>query len=359
MLRPGEMACLDAQNLADLFSGIRVRPDIDAHLDACAACRALVAAYAKACDDAFDLSDTHPAAEHLSGHELASGMVLYGRYVLDAVLGEGGMGVVWSALDRTSDREVALKIVRDASEELKRRSWREARLASHVSHPTIVEVLDVFTLRDEGPPILVMPRLHGESLDVWMKRVGKAPTRDACGILAHVARGVRAAHLRGVIHRDLKPQNIFLAQDAPGAVPVPMVLDFGLAKMLSADGSDEAADKLTRTGALVGTPYYMAPEQLFGDARIGPAADVWALGAVLYECLTATRPLAGRSYAQLVRSATKGRIAPVRESAPHVTTSLESLVHHMLSFDDKARPDMGSVLLALESEAGGEAKHAT
>jgi serine/threonine-protein kinase len=180
-----------------------------------------------------------------------------------------------------------------------------------------------------------MPLLRGESLDLVLARRGTLPVNEALALLLPVISGVRAAHERGVIHRDLKPQNVFVAS------PDVYVLDFGLAKLLG--GSDEAADKLTRTGALLGTPHYMAPEQLFGDARVDHCADVWAIGVILYECVSGQRPIEGRSYGQIVKNAARGAIKTFAEAAPHASAEVVALVTRMLTPERDGRPDLAEV----------------
>src|SRR5204863_6988502 len=139
---------------------------------------------------------------------------------------------------------------------------------------------------------------------------------------------------RGVIHRDLKPPNVFLARDPAetrGAeARVVVILDFGLAKLLSSDGSDASADKLTRTGALLGTPFYMAPEQLFGETSVDGRADVWAIGVIIYECISGRKPVEGRSYGQIARNVVREDIVPLDRLAPGAHPDLAALTHRML-----------------------------
>jgi serine/threonine-protein kinase len=369
------VGCLDLDTLTSLFeSTIRDRSAIESHIDGCVACRELVAAYARAADDASDavtLAHT-PYARTMSSavpapanDQLQPGSLVGGRYLLEHVVGEGGMGIVWAAKDLYSDRAVALKMLKDASPELARRSWREARAAAHVAHPALLEVLDVVAQGNDIAPILVMPLLMGKSLDRAIAERGKLSVLETLAVLTPVVSGMRAAHARGIIHRDLKPPNVFLA-DAPldsgiaGAAstvrphePVVLVLDFGLAKMLSPDGSDAGADKLTRTGAVLGTPHYMAPEQLYGDASVDQRADVWAIGAIAYEMLSGKRPIEGKSYGQIVRNAARGAIPKLGEIAPSVPPPLAALVMAMLSSDRESRPDLSfvhAILLGLREQ---------
>jgi serine/threonine protein kinase len=357
------VACIDGETLADLFArgaSASSRESIERHLDTCFDCRSLVAAYARASDDssvdefssaptmagssaafAATLSSDLPPPPTLAAPEV--GQMMGERYLLERIIGEGGMGVVWAAQDLVGGRKVALKMIKDGSPELARRSLREARAAAHVGHPSLVEVLDVLPPRTANEsPVLVMPLLEGESLDRLLLRQGRLSEREALELLEPVVSGMRAAHARGVIHRDLKPPNIFLADDGSGARTV-LVLDFGLAKILSDDGTDAGADKLTRTGALLGTPWYMAPEQLFGDSSVDARADVWAIGVMIYECISGRRPIEGRSYGQIARNVARGTIAPLTETVPGLDPSLALITSRMLDKDREARPTLSVV----------------
>jgi serine/threonine-protein kinase len=359
------MECLNDQALFDLFalpqaSGERAR--VDEHLDTCERCRDLVAAYALVADDERvsidadtvlgtpelgtpNLEATEPDAQR-SAVRRAPGEVIEGRYELLRVVGEGGMGVVWAARDRVERRDVALKMLKIDSPLLARRVLREAHVASLVGHPNVVEVHAVLTPARE-PPILVMDLLDGESLDRLLSARRTLSPSEAVEILAPLVGAVRAAHLRGVLHRDLKPQNVFLANDGtePGP-PVVMLLDFGLAKLVGTE-----VETLTRTGAILGTPHYMAPEQLFGERDVDARADVWAIGVIAYECLSGRRPLEGSSYAQLVRSATRGAHEPLARAAPSVSPALASLVDRMLAYEREGRPPLAEVHAALDAFA--------
>jgi serine/threonine-protein kinase len=200
----------------------------------------------------------------------------------------------------------------------------------------------------DGSPALVMDLLEGRSLGAEITaRGGKLDARTAVELLLPVVAAVRAAHAKGIVHRDLKPANVLLARDGEAAKPVVMLLDFGLAKLVAVD--DEAAEKITRSGAVVGTPHYMAPEQLFGERGVDARADVWSIGAMAYECLSGRKPLDGKSYAQLVRSATKGSVRALAETAPEAPPALAAIVMAMLAFDPAARPTVAAVHAALDA----------
>lgn len=347
------MRCLDAPRLFELLAGAgssEERAALDEHLDGCATCRALVAAYARVADEDLGSSGTiSPYARTVASEPPAAplraspGARVAGRFVLEHVVGEGGMGVVWAARTLDGDRPVALKMLKVMTPELTQRALREARIAAEIGHPNVVEVHEVLAI-DGAPPVLVMELLEGESLDRKLAREGALPLARALAVLVPLASALRAAHARGVVHRDLKPQNVFLARD--GDEEVVMLLDFGLAKLLEGD-----QEMLTKTGAILGTPHYMAPEQLYGERDIDRRADVWAIGVVAFECLTGKRPLEGSSYAQIVRAASRGRTKPLAELLPSAPPRLATLVDRMLAHDRAARPELGEVHAELDAIA--------
>ncbi|MEZ4264319.1 MAG: serine/threonine-protein kinase [Polyangiaceae bacterium] len=355
------MECLDVDALAAVLSPARAgaMEDVDLHLDACSQCRELVAAFVRASDPSSDASaptlmeSTLPSAPRAAhAEELRVGQLLADRYALERVVGEGGMGVVWAARDTHSGGRVAIKTLKKETVELCRRVEREAYVARAISHPNVVEVRAVLPLAS-GAPALVMDLLEGRSLAAELAVRGRLDPVDACAVLSPVVSAVRAAHAKGFVHRDLKPQNVFLATADDADRPVVMLLDFGLARAVARD--DAAADKLTQTGAVLGTPHYMAPEQLFGEADIDARADVWSLGAIAYECLTGARPWSGKSYAQLVKAATRGAPAPLASHGRDVPAALAAIVDAMLAADRASRPPLAEVHAILDAVWRGEA----
>jgi len=273
ILRAGLMSCIDPDTLAEMFasgSGARTRDSFERHVDGCAHC-----ASSSRCTRARRTTRPTPGRlprSHTPQPSRASARSSEGsadrrsaRQPLHArsVVGEGGMGVVWAANDLVGQRRVAIKMLKTASPELARRSWREARAATFLAHPRSSRCSTC--CRRRRPPrrraAIVMPLLAGESLDRMLARADafRHPrrSRSSCPSSPACTRRTSAASFIATF----KPSNVFLAIDGD-APPVVLVLDFGLAKMLS-DGTDDGADKLTRTGALLGTPHYMAPEQLF------------------------------------------------------------------------------------------------
>lgn len=226
-----------------------------------------------------------------NGQADETGRLLAGRYRVVAQLGRGGMGVVWRAVDEVLGREVAVKELRTYSDadgpelaDLRLRMQREARAAARVKHSGVVAVHDVAEV--DGRPLIVMELVDGPSLETVLRERGTLDPREAAGIGAKVMDALAAAHRAGVLHRDVKPGNILL--DRSGRV---VLTDFGIAAM--DDPGDGAATQLTRTGHLVGSLDYLAPERAQG-ADPGPSSDVWALGATLYAAVEGSAPSAVR-----------------------------------------------------------------
>lgn len=213
----------------------------------------------------------------------------FGRFRLGDLIGEGGMGQVHEALDPRLERTVALKLLRSDDAMAMRRFVREARIQAGVAHPGICPVFEAGDV--DGRPYIVMQRLHGRPLD---EAAADLPLEQKVVLIRQVAEAVHAAHRTGLIHRDLKPGNV-LVESSPGGPPHPFVLDFGLARPVAGTG-------LTRAGDLIGTPAYMAPEQVRGEnEHLDRRTDVYALGATLYRLLAGRVPFAGSAAATLVR----------------------------------------------------------
>ena len=226
-----------------------------------------------------------------------TGQTLGGRYQILRLLGRGGMGWVFLGKHVAVGRPVAIKIVdceRITEKEGCRRLFREARAAAAIGHPSIIDVLDVGTT-PYGDPYLVMEYLDGEDLASLIHRVGPLSLSAACGVFEPILQALQVAHSRGVIHRDLKPANIYLVR-REGAAPTVKLIDFGISKIL--DTPEQA--KITATGAMIGTPAYMAPEQARGAPDVDARADLYAVGIMLYEVVTGRLPFAGASYNDLI-----------------------------------------------------------
>ncbi|HEX3480595.1 MAG TPA: protein kinase [Kofleriaceae bacterium] len=267
----------------------------------------------------------------------APGAVIAARYRLIRRVGEGGMGVIWAADDLVTGRPTALKRIKDTVDDpaARRRFLDEARAASVVRHPNVVEVFDVLEL-DDGPPALAMELLDGESLRDMLVRDRTLSVAALADVLVPVISAVGAAHALGVVHRDLKPENIFLARSA-GGERVVKVLDFGIAKLTALDGEAMRSAGLTTT-AVLGTPAYMAPEQVFGERDIDHRADVWALGVVIYECLAGVRPTEGDNVGQVLKHVVAKPFAPLGLRVRDLPDAVSRLVERMLMRERSHRP---------------------
>jgi tetratricopeptide (TPR) repeat protein len=230
--------------------------------------------------------------------DVDAGDVDLGRYHLGRLIGSGGMGDVYVARDTTLRRDVAIKFVKTSAtsdDALTRRLMQEARAVAALDHPYICPVYDV-GVDAAGRPYMVMQYVEGETLATRLAR-GEIPARDALVMCSQIADALAAAHRRGIVHRDLKPQNVILTSAGS-----PKLLDFGIAKFVSAldgIGSDDTTTSLTRAHALVGTPAYMAPEQI-AERPLDGRSDLFALGCILFECLTGRRAFAGRHTFELL-----------------------------------------------------------
>jgi serine/threonine protein kinase len=226
-----------------------------------------------------------------------AGEVVGDRYRLVREIGRGGMGVVWVAHSLVLGVDVALKLIRAsaASSALSSRMAREAHAAARLGHPALVRVFD-FGWTRHGDPYLVMELVQGETLAALVKREARVPAIRAVQTLLPIVDGLRVAHDKGIVHRDIKPDNVFLAADALGRRQ-PKLLDFGIAKV------DKQVDgRLTQVGAVLGSPDYMSPEQALGLDDIDERTDIWSLCVVLYEVITGQVPFQKPNYNALMHA---------------------------------------------------------
>ncbi|MCA9581692.1 MAG: serine/threonine protein kinase, partial [Myxococcales bacterium] len=225
-----------------------------------------------------------------------TGQTLLDKYVIAKQLGAGGMGTVWLGRHRGTGRNVAIKVLDDAMlkhPDVVQRFGREARAASAIQHPGIVEVLDLDQTPD-GHPFLVMEFLEGEPLSSRIEKKGRLSENETIEIMRQLLEALDAAHAHGVVHRDLKPDNIFLVPRG-GTGETVKILDFGISHK-----ADEVVTKLTVQGTVLGTPHYMAPEQAMGKADVDGRADVYAAGIVFYECMVGDVPFDADNYNALL-----------------------------------------------------------
>jgi hypothetical protein len=259
------------------------------------------------------------------------GKVLGETYEIARLVGEGGMGRVYEARHlRLPDRRFAVKVMHPEfarQPEVVARFQREAESASSIGHPNVVDVFDVHKTPD-GVPYLVGEFLEGEELGDYIERVGKLEVSFAVGLARQVCKALGAAHARGIVHRDMKPENVFLV--LRDGVPTVKVIDFGISKAGSGD------THLTRTGMIMGTPSYMAPEQARGD-KVDLRADVYAIGALLYHALTGQRPFDSDDPAATLNMVLTEEPPRPRSLAESVPEALELVVQHAMAKDPRER----------------------
>ncbi len=255
------------------------------------------------------------------------GDTIGGRYEIVRLLGAGGMGAVFEARHKAIGKTVAIKVLhpdvaRDAM--LAPRFLQEARAANEVRHKNIVEILD-FGVENERP-YMVLEYLHGESLASLLERERWLPPGRIVRVLEPVMRALAFAHQRGIVHRDIKPDNIFLAEEEGEDASTPKILDFGIAKQTLPDNP-----RLTKTMTGLGTPSYMAPEQIVAARDVTPAADQYAIGAILYEALCGRRSHAADSYEALIVAKATQSATPLEERHPQIDPGLAKVVMRSLA----------------------------
>ncbi|HTU58575.1 MAG TPA: serine/threonine-protein kinase, partial [Polyangiales bacterium] len=257
-----------------------------------------------------------------------------GKYRLIRKLGAGGMGEVFEAENTLTRKRVAIKClhpVRAQRAEASARLLREAEAASRIRHPHVVDVYDVG--REGDSVFLVMEYLEGEPLSHLIAR-GGTPIHELIALLLPAMRAVAAAHRLGVVHRDIKPDNIFLAREADNERPVAKVLDFGISKFSAHEGEHAS---LTRSGSTLGTPRYMAYEQLMSDKSIDGRVDVYAFGVILYEAITGHSPFEAETYPELIVKIAHGELIPPKQLRPELPSTLDRLVCWALERDRDRR----------------------
>ncbi|HKO49500.1 MAG TPA: serine/threonine-protein kinase [Polyangiaceae bacterium] len=258
----------------------------------------------QATGDAQTALDRPPVATYQPG------VVLAGKYRLEALLGEGGMGAVWRASNLLLDLPVAIKLIRADLDRgaLRARLQLEARSAAKLGHPAIVRVYDVGE-SEFGDPFIVMEHLRGETL-AQLLCAGRLSATRAVQLLLPIIDALAMAHARGIVHRDLKPDNLMIAREDQHVCP--KILDFGVAKLTDPRDLDA---KLTEAGVVVGSPEYMSPEQARGQDDVDASTDVWSMCIVLYEALTGSTPFAASNYNALLRSIVEDDPQPLSEHA--------------------------------------------
>ncbi|HEX2876809.1 MAG TPA: serine/threonine-protein kinase [Polyangiaceae bacterium] len=259
---------------------------------------------------------------------LAPGTILDQRYRVTELLGSGGMGEVYEAEHLRLGRRFAIKVLKNrVDQQTIERFEREARAIARLDSEFVVGVVDAGVLPDETP-FLVMERLVGSDLRALLTEYGQLPIRRAVACIEQACRGIAAAHRASVVHRDLKPENLFVVSREDG-VEQCKVLDFGVAKLQTSE--------FTQQGAVIGTIKYMAPEQLTDSASVGPATDIYALGAILFECLTGAAPHDAASVQQTMFKILNQPVPSVRVERPDVPAALDALLQRAMARDPGER----------------------
>jgi eukaryotic-like serine/threonine-protein kinase len=350
-----ESSCLDEQAVAGLVRGSLSdvqRASVEEHVASCNACQRVVNA---AMSD-LGIEVTFPSHEFASGTEdlprrseepedpaYAPGTVVAGRYEVQRSLGRGGMGSVVAAVHLGLKQPVAIKFLRIDGADARARFLREGQILGQLRSPNVVRVYDSGTLDDhDETPFIVMEYLEGSDMSARID-AGPIGLDAAVRYTSQVCRALEAAHAAGIVHRDLKPSNLFLATQPDGS-EVLKVLDFGVSKRLAADDST-----LTTTGAVIGTPLYMSPEQLQGSHSVDHTSDIWSLGAILYELLTGRAPFNAGSINALLFAIVYQPPKSLRDLRPELPVDIERVVMRCLEKDVARRyRSVAEVRAALE-----------
>jgi serine/threonine-protein kinase len=274
-----------------------------------------------------------------------------GNYRVTAALGHGGMGTVYRATHRLLDSPAAIKFLRSDlahNEDVVERFFTEAKAASAIQHPGIIEVYD-FGHTPEGRPYLVMELLEGVTLAKRLQQRTRLSEAEAIGIIRGIAGALRAAHAKSIVHRDLKPDNVFLVPDS-GSERV-KVLDFGIAKLLLGGNGH------TQTGALMGTPLYMAPEQARTANAVDHRCDLYSLGCILYELLTGAPPFVGDAPGEIIVAQMFTEPRPVRDHVAGISPELEALTLQLLAKEPDQRPADAAEVVQRLDELAARAPH--
>ncbi|WP_394847902.1 protein kinase [Pendulispora brunnea] len=255
------------------------------------------------------------------------GETIDGKYRMDRVIGEGGMGLVLEAMHLQLEQRVAIKVLAGEalkSEEAVARFAREARAAARIQSEHVVRVFDVSTL-DNGAPYLVMEYLEGRDLEQTLREEGPLPAADAVTYVLQACEALAEAHTNGIVHRDLKPANLFVAERADGSLRI-KILDFGVSKLLPRGMGRDDDPRVTRTMSLMGSPLYMAPELMRGAKAADLRADIWSLGIILYELLAGVAPFEGETLTEVCAAIVADPPQSLAAHRPDLPKGLEEVV---------------------------------
>ncbi len=280
-------------------------------------------------------------------HDPLLGTTLLGRYAVTRKIGQGGMGAVYEATHTLIGKRVAVKVLLDKyarKEQVVARLEQEARLASSIGHEHIIDITD-FGQTDDGRTFVVMEFLEGVSLAECLHREGPLPETRILQIAQQVGDALSAAHKKGVVHRDVKPENVFLLER--NGKDYVKVVDFGISKSLrNSDLGEEDSPRLTQTGMVLGTPLYMSPEQARGDEELDQRIDVYALGVIMYELATGRVPYTGTNYLSIISQVLNDDPVPPRELRPELSAEFEAVVLRAMDKDRDRRYQTTDELVA-------------
>jgi serine/threonine-protein kinase len=284
---------------------------------------------------------------------VSPGDVLAGKYRVDRVLAAGGMGVVVAAHHLQLDQPVAIKFLLPGAvdkPDVLTRFEREARAAVRIKSEHVARVIDVGRL-DSGAPYMVMEYLEGGDLRTWLRERGPMTAGQAAEFVLQACEAIAEAHGLGIVHRDLKPANLFCIRRADGVLSV-KVLDFGISKVAPQSGATGAEHDVTSTGAVVGSPQYMSPEQLRSAKDVDVRTDIWSLGVILYELVSGAPPFRGDSVTELAMAISMDPAMPLRDVAPSCPAGLDEVVSRCLVKDRERRTqNVGQLAIALRDYA--------
>ncbi len=286
---------------------------------------------------------------------VSAGHVLVGRYRLETMLGAGGMGTIWRAQHLVLNAPVAVKVIDRTvipDEETLERFMREAQSAAALRSPHVVQILDYGI--DGKVPFMAMELLEGENLAQRIKRQKRMTPQDTFRVISHICRAISRAHEAGIVHRDLKPENVFLVQNEDEEIA--KVLDFGVAKV---ERNALSEGTRTRTGSILGTPFYMSPEQAQGNRTVDSRTDLWAIGVIAFECLTGKRPFYSEGLGDLVLAICV-RDIPLPSSIASVPIGFDAWWNRAVARDPEKRFQTAKELTeALREALGLEPKEAS
>ncbi len=290
-----------------------------------------------------------------------AGDIIAGKFQVERVLGEGGMGYVVAARHLQLGQTVALKFMREEvlTNEYKSRFLREARNTVRLKSKHVSRVLDVGAL-EGGSPYMVMEYLEGIDLSEMLQKRGRLPVAEACDYIIQACEAIAEAHGHGIVHRDLKPANLFLTRGS-GGEPVVKVLDFGVSKVLDLDLDDDSGGRshldsvVTKATDLLGSPSYMAPEQVISARDADARSDVWSLGIMLFRLVSGKAPFTGNSLGDLIQNIIHGPMPNLRQVRPDIPAGLEDVIGRCLERDRDRRPDVVELARMLAPYAGPNA----